>query len=70
MPIARTELQPDGYYWARRIESDEMEVVQVSTVFGRHPDYLTVAILSSDQHYTLEEFEFYAVISPPGAAND
>ena len=70
MPIDRTELQPEGYYWARRKKSDEMEVVQVSTVFGRDPDYLTVAILSSEQHFTLEEFEFYALISPPGAADD
>lgn len=67
MPIARTDLEPDGYYWASRLRDSELQVVQVSTVFGRSPDYLTVAIMSSDQHYNMEEFAFHALILPPAA---
>jgi hypothetical protein len=63
-------LEPDGFYWARRLVGGELEIVQVSTVFGRKREFLTVAIIGSDQHYTLEEFAFYAAVSAAEEGDD
>ena len=67
-------VEPLAIYWARRktqdVESDECEVVQISTVFGHARDYWSVAVLGSDQHYSLHEFEFVAPIRPPNADAD
>ncbi|KAA0689464.1 hypothetical protein DTW90_31750 [Neorhizobium sp. P12A] len=66
MPHIETEsLEPEGLYWARRNSAGPVEVVQVSTVFGREKEFLTVATLGSDEHYALEDFEFVAEITPP-----
>ena len=65
MPIFRSGLDPGAYYWARRFGEDELQIVQISTVFGRDIEHLTVAVMSSDQHYTLSEFEYRAVVRPP-----
>ena len=62
-------VEPLSVYWARRktqdAESDECEVVQISTVFGHARDYWSVAVLGSDQHYSLHDFEFVAPICAP-----
>jgi hypothetical protein len=63
-------LEPDGLYWARRLDGGELEIVQVSTVFGRRREFLTVAVIGSDQHYTLEEFAFYAAVSAAEEGDD
>ena len=61
--IKHEALEPDGFYWARRLDGGELEIVQVSTVFGRGREFLSVAVIGSDQHYTLEEFAFHAAVS-------
>lgn len=66
MPHFTDELVPDAYYWAALKGSDDLQIVQVSTVFGRQPHHLTVAVMSSEQHYSLEDFDFHALIMPPG----
>ncbi|MDH0913080.1 hypothetical protein N5C66_29995, partial [Rhizobium pusense] len=62
-------VEPLSVYWARRktqdAEGDECEVVQISTVFGHARDYWSVAVLGSDQHYSLHDFEFVAPIRAP-----
>ncbi len=67
-------VEPLAIYWARRktqdVESDECDVVQISTVFVHARDYWSVAVLGSDQHYSLHEFEFVAPIRPPNADAD
>jgi hypothetical protein len=67
-PIDHSELEGNGYYWAVRIGPDiegaALEPVQVSTVFGSTPEYLSVAVLGTDQHYSLNNFTFLAKIAP------
>jgi len=65
VPIFKSDLEPGGYYWARRFGEDELQIVQISTVFGRDLEHLTVAVMSSDQHHALSEFEYRAVVHPP-----
>ena len=64
-------VEPLSVYWARRktqdAQSGEYEVVQISTVFGQARDYWSVAVLGSDQHYSLHDFEFLAPIRSPDA---
>jgi hypothetical protein len=35
--------------------------VQVSTIFGDDPDYWTLAVIGSDQHFMPSEFEILAI---------
>ena len=58
-------LEPDTLYWARRTGSQSLEVVMISKIFGDGRDFWSVAVIGSDQHYTLDEFEFVAVAAPP-----
>jgi hypothetical protein len=67
--IAQAALLPDRCYWARRLvsaEGGELEIVQISAVFGPTLDYFSVAIFGSDQHYSLNDFEFLLEIEVPG----
>lgn len=69
-PIKHSELEPDAYYWALRDpflsdDGGELEIVQVSTVFGAMPEHLSVAVLASEQHYALNDFVFYLKIVQP-----
>lgn len=72
--IDPNSVEPLATYWARRrtqaAQSGEPEVVQISTVFGDARDYWSVAVLGSDQHYSLHDFEFVALIRPPDADAD
>ncbi|MBB5663653.1 hypothetical protein GGE68_001843 [Rhizobium leguminosarum] len=72
-PIELADLEPSGYYWALRDiflsdGADELEIVQISTVFGETYEYLSVAVLGSDQHYSLKDFVFFAKIDVPAFA--
>lgn len=62
------DLVPNACYWARRknaaAEEIEAEIVQVSTVFGSTSDFFSVAVLGSDQHFSLKDFEFLFEIEP------
>jgi hypothetical protein len=42
-----------------------MTIVEVSSIFGKEPDYWAVAIIGSDQHHMPDDFEFIAVAEPP-----
>lgn len=66
MPISREKLVPDAYYWARRESGDDIEIVQISTIFGDGPDYMTVAVMGSDQHHSPGAFEFIAQVGTAG----
>jgi hypothetical protein len=57
MSIAR--LVPGGFYWARSGNhfDGRPTVVQISDVFGDAPEFWTLALLGSDQHAMLGEFE-------------
>lgn len=64
-------LVPGGFYWAasEKHGDGKMTVVQVSTVFGEDPDYWTLAVLGSDQHHMIDDFEIFEQAEPaPGRA--
>ena len=72
--IGINQLEPNRFYWARRlpvegatvVEASDIEVVQVSTVFGVTSEFWTVAVMGSDEHFDLASFEFlHKVPSPP-----
>jgi hypothetical protein len=41
-----------------------MTIVQVSTIFGEDPDFWTLAVLGSDQHHMIGDFELIALVEP------
>jgi len=72
--IGIEQLEPNRFYWARRLpaegssifEPNDIEVVRVSTVFGATPEFWTIAVMGSDEHFDLAAFEFFhKVPSPP-----
>ena len=74
--IGTDQLEPNRFYWARRqsvegasiAEPSDIEVVQVSTVFGATSEFWTVAVMGSDEHFDLAAFEFFhKVPSPPSS---
>ena len=75
--ISIDQLEPNRFYWARHkqaqgarhSEPNDIEVVQVSTVFGATSEFWTVAVMGSDEHFDVAAFEFlHKVPSPPQAA--
>jgi len=60
-------MPPNRFYWARRLpaegaaifEPNDIEVVRVSTVFGATPEFWTVTVMGSDEHFDLAAFEFF-----------
>ena len=62
--MVAARLVPDGFYWARssRYFEGRTTVVQVSTIFGRDPDYWTLALLGTDQHAMPSEFEIIGTV--------
>lgn len=65
MPIEIHALKAKKHYWARKNGEDDVEVVCISTIFGEQPEFHTAAIIGSDQHFDLAEFEYLAEISVP-----
>jgi len=64
--IDPADLRVGCYYWARPIErEEELQIVQVSDVFGSEREYWSVAIMGSDQHRSLEEFDFLIRLMRP-----
>lgn len=61
--MSNTCLVPGALYWARSPKhfDGNVTVVQVSTIFGDDPDYWTLAVIGSDQHFMPSEFEILAV---------
>lgn len=59
------ELRAGSYYWAHRLGADDVEVVQVSDIFGSDREYWTVAVMGSDQHHSLSEFAFLIRLIKP-----
>ncbi|MBO9127845.1 MULTISPECIES: hypothetical protein [unclassified Rhizobium] len=59
-------LVPDAFYWARSDKHTDgrTTIVQVSTVLGEDPDYWTLAVLGSDQHHMIGDFELIALVEP------
>ncbi|KRB49327.1 hypothetical protein ASE04_19135 [Rhizobium sp. Root708] len=62
-----TVLVPYAFYWAisGKHFAGQTTVVQVSTIFGDDPDYWTLAIVGSDQHHMIDEFDIIARVDPP-----
>jgi hypothetical protein len=67
------QLEPNRFYWARRLpaegasiaEPNDIEVVQISTVFGSTAEFWTVAVMGSDEHFDLSAFEFFHKVPAP-----
>ncbi len=59
-------LVPDEFYWARSSKHADgrTTIVQVSTIFGEDPDFWTLAVVGSDQHHMVSDFEIIAVVEP------
>lgn len=59
-------LFPGEFYWAKspKYFDGEVTIVQVSTVFGKNPDYWTLALVGTDQHAMPSEFEIIAAVAP------
>jgi hypothetical protein len=60
-------LVPDAFYWARPLKRSDgcLTVAPISTVFGVDPDYWTLALLGSDQHQMIGDYEIVALAEPP-----
>ncbi|MBX4917243.1 hypothetical protein [Rhizobium bangladeshense] len=58
---------PGCFYWAKSSKFFDwnVTVVQVSTVFGADPDYWTLALLGTDQHAMLSDFEIISAAEMP-----
>jgi hypothetical protein len=64
--ISIEQLQANHFYWARRRQSagapigeaPELEVIRISTIFGSAPEFWTVAMSGSEEHFDLEAFEY------------
>jgi hypothetical protein len=72
--IGIDQLEPNRFYWACRLaaegaavsEQTDIEIVQVSTVFGSASEFWTVAVMGSEEHFDLAAFEFFRKVpSPP-----
>lgn len=65
--IAEEDLEPQHIYWAtlRDTPDGEPTVVQISTVFGASREYWSVAMLGTDQHFSLNNFRFLAKAEHP-----
>ncbi|MFS2152683.1 hypothetical protein [Rhizobium sp. Rhizsp42] len=59
-------LVPDAFYWARSDKHTDgrTTIAQVSTIFGEDPDFWTLAVLGSDQHHMISDFELIALVEP------
>jgi hypothetical protein len=75
--IAVERLEANAFYWARRRpahgapagEPYDIEVVQISTVFGAASEFWTVAVIGTDEYFDLGAYDFFhKVPSPPMAA--
>ena len=64
--IALNDLVAEQFYWARRrtgIDAErELQIVRVSSIFGSTREFLTIAVVGSDQHHALDEFDFIQVV--------
>ncbi|WP_431324425.1 hypothetical protein [Rhizobium sp. YTU87027] len=62
-----TSLVAGAFYWATsdKYADRRTTIVQVSTIFGEAPDYWSLAVLGSDQHYMISDFEIIALVEPP-----
>ncbi|NKQ69747.1 hypothetical protein C3Y89_04995 [Rhizobium sp. UPM1132] len=60
-------LVPGEFYWAKAIkaEGSQRTIVHVSTIFGEEPDYWTLTVPGSDQHFMPGDFEVIALVEPP-----
>lgn len=63
--IDEDELRAGSYYWARRMDGPEIEIVLVTDVFGSDREYWSVAVMGSDQHHSLREFKFFIRLMKP-----
>jgi len=61
----RPELETEKFYWARRRGSSRTEIVMVSSVFGREREFWTVAVMGSESHAMLDNFEFFSAVDCP-----
>ncbi len=42
-----------------------MTIVQISPIFGVDPEYWTLAVVGSDQHHMIGDFELITRADPP-----
>ena len=76
--IGIEQLEAHGFYWGRRkpvpgapaTEPHDIEIVQISTVFGAASEFWTVAVIGADEHFSLENYEFFHKIPSPPVSTD
>ncbi|MET3858440.1 hypothetical protein [Rhizobium sp. OAE497] len=61
----RPELETEKFYWARRRGSSRTEIVMVSSLFGGEREFWTVAVMGSESHAMLDNFEFFSAVDCP-----
>ncbi|MDK4731503.1 hypothetical protein [Rhizobium sp. CNPSo 3490] len=67
--MSAASLMPGCFYWAKssKFFDGNLTVVQLSTVFGTHPDYWTLALMGTDQHAMPSDFEIIGPLEMPQA---
>lgn len=77
--IAVEQLEAGRFYWARRkpakgaLVSDpgDFEIIRISTVFGSAPEFWTVILMGTDEHFDIQAYDFFhKVPSPPIEADN
>jgi hypothetical protein len=71
--ISIEQLEPNGFYWACRKsvvgarfeEPHEIEIIQISTVFGSAAEFWSVATMGSDEHFALQDYDFFHKVAAP-----
>jgi len=71
--ITIEQLQANQFYWARRKQAlgapiPELEIIRISTVFGMAPEFWTVSVSGSDEHFDLEAYEYLHKVASPSQA--
>jgi len=63
--VAARTLNPARFYWAKssKYNDGETTIVQISTIFGDELDYWTLAVLGSDQHHMIADFDIIAEVT-------
>jgi len=61
------DLVPNAFYWARSVKHNggRLTIVEVSTIFGERRDFWTLAVLGSDQHFMIDDFEILGGVGQP-----
>ena len=76
--ISIEQLEANGLYWARRKQSavdrieeaHDIEIIQISTVFGAATEFWSVATIGSEEHFSLNDYDFFHKVPAPPVSNE